>query len=97
MPATLYVVVRFVAKPGKEEALKGVLSALIAPSRREIGCFQYDVLVSPTDPREFGIVERWEGDKALDQHMETEHFKTAMRQLDGILDSAAEIRRYSLL
>lgn len=97
MPATVHVVARFVAKPGKEEALKGVLSALVAPARRELGCYQYDLLVSSTDPRELCFVERWEGDRALDQHLETEHVKTALRQVDGLLDREPEIRRYYVL
>lgn len=97
MPATVHVVARFVAKPGKEEALKGVLSALVAPTRRELGCYQYDLLVSSTDPRELCFVERWEGDRALDQHLETEHVKTALRQVDGLLDGEPEIRRYYVL
>jgi quinol monooxygenase YgiN len=77
MPATVHVIARYLAKPGKEEALKGVLSALIAPKRREIGCYQYDLLVNPADARDFAFVERWESDKALDQHGETDHLKAA--------------------
>ena len=77
MPATVHVVARYLAKPGQEEALEAVLSALIAPSRREIGCYQYDLLLNRADPRDLCFIERWVSDKALDQHGETDHSKAA--------------------
>ena len=50
MPATVHVVARYAAKAGKEEEVKAVLVTLVAPSRREIGCYQYDLLRNPADP-----------------------------------------------
>jgi quinol monooxygenase YgiN len=94
MPATVHVIARFLARPGKEEALKSVLSALVAPTRREIACYQYDLLVNAGDPRDFCFVERWESDKAVDQHGETEHVKAAIRQVEGLLEAPPDIRRY---
>ena len=41
MAATVHVVARFLAKPGKENDLKAILIALVAPSRREVDCYQY--------------------------------------------------------
>ena len=49
MAATVHVIARWVAKAGKEDELKGILTALIPPSRREIGCYQYDLLHNPGD------------------------------------------------
>lgn len=97
MPATVHVVARFIAKSGKEDALRNVLNALIAPSRRELGCYQYDLLANPTDPRDFCFVERWESDKALDQHGETEHLKKAIEQVAGLVEGPPDIRRYRLV
>ena len=97
MGATVHVIARFVAKSGKEEALKTALSALIAPTRREIGCYQYDLLMNPADPRDFCFVERWDSDRALDQHGETDHVKTAISQVEGLVDAPPDIRRYRLV
>ena len=47
MAATVHVLARFAAQPGKEDALKAVLIALVPPTRRELGCYQYDLLVEP--------------------------------------------------
>ena len=86
MPATVHVVRRFVAKLGKEQALKTVLNALIAPSRRELGCYQYDLLENPADPREFCCVERWENEKSVAQHCEAQHLKHALSQVEALVD-----------
>ena len=74
-----------------------LLSALVAPSRREIGCYQYDLLVNPADPRDFCFVERWESDAALDQHGQTDHVKAAVVQREGLIDAPPDIRRYRML
>jgi len=96
MPATVHVIGRFTAKPGKEEALRVVLSTLVAPSRREIGCYQFDLLVSPSDPRDFCFVERWDNERALEQHRDTPHVKTASSQSADLLDGPPDIRVYHL-
>jgi quinol monooxygenase YgiN len=97
MPATLHVLAHYVAKPGKEDALKSVLVALVPPTRRELGCYQYDLLVDSADPRQFCFVERWDDEIALDQHLATNHVKKAVGQLDGLVEVAPEIRRYTLV
>src|SRR5690348_14541271 len=93
---TVHVLARFVAKAGKEDALKTALTAAIAPTRRELGCYQYDLLVSPTDPREYAFVERWDDDKALDQHLATPHVKQLLSQVETLVESPPEIRRYRI-
>ncbi|MBI4265718.1 MAG: antibiotic biosynthesis monooxygenase [Acidobacteria bacterium] len=97
MPATVHVVARFVAKAGKEDALKAVLSALIAPTRREIACYQYDLLASPTDPRDFCFVERWDSDRSLDLHLDTDHVRHMLAQVEGLLEAPPDIRRYRIV
>jgi quinol monooxygenase YgiN len=97
MPATVHVIARFVAKPGHEDELKGVLTALIPPSRREIGCYQYDLLRNPADPRDFCFVERWEDNDALEQHGATPHLKTALAQAQPLVEGPPDVRRYHIL
>ena len=84
MAASVHVVARYLAKPGKEDELSGLLVALIAPSRREIGCYRYDLLRNPGDPRDFCFVERWEDDQAVDQHSATAHVRSAAAQVAGL-------------
>ena len=97
MAATLHVVARFVARAGKEDALKTALTALVAPARRDIGCYQYDLLVESGDARQLCFVERWGDIRAFDRHLDTAGVKSALEQIDGLLDSPPDIRRYTLV
>ena len=97
MAATVHVVARFVAKAGKEEALTKVLTTLIAPTRREVDCYQYDLLFNPTDPRDFCFVERWGSDKALDEHGQSAHLKSATAQFEALVEVPPDIRRYRII
>ena len=94
MPSTVHVIARVRAKEGKEEALKAVLVALVPPSRRELACYQYDLLQSAADPREFCFVERWDGEAALDQHAKSEHLTRAGTQMADLVEAPPDIRRY---
>lgn len=97
MPATVHVVARWTAKPGKEEELKTILTALVAPSRREIGCYQYDLLRNPADPRDFCFVERWEHEAAFQQHSATAHVKAAREQAQALVEAPPDVRTYQIL
>jgi quinol monooxygenase YgiN len=97
MASTVHVIARFLAKPGNEGALKSTLTGLVAPSRREIGCYQYDLLENPTDPRDFCFVERWDSDASLDQHGETAHVRKAREQVQDLVEAPPDIRRYRIV
>jgi quinol monooxygenase YgiN len=97
MAATVHIIARFRAKEGKEDALKAVLVALVPPTRREVGCYQYDLLQSPTEPQEFCIVERWDNEASLAQHTASEHLKKALAESKDLTDGPAEGRRYAIV
>jgi quinol monooxygenase YgiN len=97
MAATVHVVARIRAKQGKEEALKAVLIGLVPPSRREIACYQYDLLQNPADPCDFCFVERWHTDDALDQHAKSEHVNRARTQMADLVEEPPDIRRYRVV
>ena len=97
MPATVHVLARFAARSGKEDALKAVLLKLVPPTRRELGCYQYDLLVNNSDPGKFCFVERWDDNVALDQHLETEHVKKALGQLEDLVEAPPDIQRFTLV
>jgi len=97
MPATIHVVARIRAKEGKEDALRTVLLGLVPASRREIACYQYDLLQSASDPREFCFVERWDGEEALDRHAASEHVTRAGAQMADLVEAPPDIRRYRIV
>jgi quinol monooxygenase YgiN len=94
MPSSVYVVARFVAKAGKEDELKRVLAAAVAPTRRELGCYQYELLVGTSEPGEYCFVERWDGEGALEQHLNTPHARQMLDGVEDLVSSPPDIRRY---
>jgi len=94
MAASVHVFARFIARPGKEDALKAVLTAAVSPTRRELGCYQYDLLVNASDAREFCFVERWENDRSLDDHLATAHTRQMLADVESLVESPPDIRRY---
>ncbi|WP_250499313.1 putative quinol monooxygenase [Caballeronia sp. GAWG1-5s-s] len=69
------VVAIFIAKPGREEELRQVLEANVAPTRQERGALQYDLHRDIKEPRRFIFVERWESEAALADHGQTAHIQ----------------------
>ena len=50
---TITVVAAFQAKPGKENELRAALMGLLAPTRQEAGCVNYDLHASAENPAKF--------------------------------------------
>ena len=97
MTGTVHVVSRFVAKLGHETELKSVLTAAIPPTRRELGCYRFDLLVNASDPRDLCFIERWDDNAAFMEHLETAHVKTMHDKASGLIDGPPDIRRYDLV
>ena len=96
MSATIHVIARYVARAGKEEQLKAVLLAAVPPTRRELGCYQYDLLVNPADPRDLCFVERWDDEQALEEHGQTAHIRTLRSDVADLVEGPPDVRRYVL-
>lgn len=97
MTATIHVIARYTAKTGKEDLLKTALAAAVPPTRRELGCYQYDLLVNPADPRDLCFVERWDDEQALDEHLQTAHIRTLRSEIADLVESPPDVRRYVLV
>jgi quinol monooxygenase YgiN len=97
MPRTIHVIARLRARSGKEEALKSALTALVSPSRRELACYQYDLLQSTSDPRDFCFVQRWETPQALDRHAASEHVRRAGDQITDLVEAPPDIQRFEIV
>ena len=61
------------AKPEHIEAVRAALMKLIAPSRAEDGCLQYDLFEDREKPGHFIFVERWRDAAALAAHAKAPH------------------------
>lgn len=67
------LVVLLEAKPGKEAALKEILTSLIIPTRNEDGCIEYRLSISKENPSKFMFYEIWASDEAHAAHGKTPH------------------------
>ncbi len=88
---TLTVVATFQAKPGKEAELKAALINLVAPTRKEAGCLNYDLHRLPADPGKFLFHENWTSKAHLDAHLQSPHIKTLLPRLGDLAMGLPEI------
>lgn len=78
---SLSIIATIQAQPEHQETVREALSAMLAPTRAEIGCMQYDLHVDQADPNRLVMIERWHDDAALDAHIASPH----MAQLKAVI------------
>ena len=88
---TLTVVATFEARPGKEAELRAALIGLVAPTRKEAGCINYDLHISTESPAKFLFYENWTGKAALDAHMLTPHIQALLPRVGELCAEAPSI------
>jgi quinol monooxygenase YgiN len=86
------VVATFQARAGKEAELKKALTSLVAPTRKELGCINYDLHVSPEDPGKFLFHENWTTKAALDAHLKNTHIQVLLPRLGELAVGMPEIK-----
>jgi quinol monooxygenase YgiN len=89
---TITVVATFQAKPGQEAELKKALLTLIAPTRQEAGCINYDLHQSPNEPGKFLFHENWTTKAALDAHLQNTHIQVLLPRMDALCVGMPEIK-----
>lgn len=94
MSEKLTVVVRLRAKPGEEQRVEGELSALLAPTRAEPGCINFDLHRSEDDPSLFLVHENWESEAHLNEHFRTPHIEAWLAVADSVLAEPMELTRW---
>jgi quinol monooxygenase YgiN len=82
----LIVVAKVVAKKDCVEAVKTELLKLIAPTRQESGCIEYNLHQDNDDPAVFVFYETWESLTCLEAHMNTEHFKSYVTAVNVMIE-----------
>lgn len=92
----LSVVANISAKPEFLGEVRQALLAVVAPSRAEAGCLQYDLHLARDQPNSFVMIERWQDDATLDRHLATPHFAALGAALDGKV-TGVDIVRLDLL
>ena len=91
------VIARITAKSGMEEQLKTVLEPLVAPTRAEAGCLQYDLMRSQSNPRLFTFYEKWASDEAFAAHGQAPHVVRARAERMELVEGPPDVGRWDLL
>ena len=94
---TLCVIAHIRARKEKQDQLKDVLNALIAPTRKEAGCIRYQLYRNNQDPQDFTFIEEWQDDAALELHLQTPHLRSAAQSFAELTDGSPSISRYTLI
>lgn len=88
---TVTVVATFEARPGKEIELRNALVGLVAPTRQETGCLNYDLHVLPGNPARFLFHENWTTKAALDTHLQAPHIQALLPRVGELCTAPPEI------
>lgn len=89
---TITVVATFQARAGKEAELKTALLGLLAPTRKEAGCLNYDLHQLPEDPARFLFHENWTSKALLDAHLKSAHIAALLPRVGELCVAAPEIK-----
>lgn len=82
----LTIVANIKAKADKVELVKSELQKLIAITRAEEGCINYDLHQDNDNKAHFLFYENWESRELWQQHMGAQHLQDYMAATDGAVD-----------
>ena len=85
------VIATFQARPGKETELRGALIGLLAPTRMEAGCLNYDCHQSADDPAKFLFHENWTSKAHLDAHLQSTHLQALLPRVDELCTQSPQV------
>lgn len=91
MAEDIRVVALLHTKPGLENEVRNAALACIAPSRAEATNRLYVLHQDSEDPQLLVFIEHWDSKAALDDHMQTPHFKQLAGSIDGKLTQPLDV------
>ncbi len=89
---TVTDVATFHARPGKEAELRAALIGLVATTRQEAGCVNYDLHVSAEDPTKFLFHENWTSEALLEAHLASPHVQALLPRVNELCTDLPEIK-----
>jgi quinol monooxygenase YgiN len=71
--------------------LRTALTGLLAPTRLEAGCINYDLHAATDDPAKFLFHENWTSKAHLDAHLQSSHIKALLPRVDELCTAPPQI------
>jgi len=93
----LTVLARIRAKSGKEAEVLAEINLLIAPTRAEAGCINYDLHCSKDDPALFLLYETWASRSDLDAHLAMPYLQVFLGKAPNLLAEEVDISFWDML
>ncbi len=91
------VVATFKARAGMEEEVKSAIEAVVAPTRSEPGCLNYDLHRSTTDPAVFMLYENWVSKQDLDDHLAMPYLKELIEKANELLSEPIDLALWQMV
>ena len=88
---TIVLVARLKVKDDAVEEAKQAALDIVADSRAEAGCVNYDIHQAIDDPTVFVWHETWKNKAAIDEHFETDFFKNFFAKVEGFAAEPPQI------
>jgi quinol monooxygenase YgiN len=85
------VIARFRVVAGGEVHAMRAAGAVVAATRLEDGCLNYDLHQSAADPRDFMFHENWVSREDLDRHSRSDHIAAWRAAVGPVLDGEFDI------
>lgn len=80
------VVAKITVKNGSLESVKGELLKMVALTREEDGCIDYNLQQDNDNPAVFVFYENWKNAACLEKHLRSDHYKAYFKAIDGLIE-----------
>ncbi|MCT4618283.1 MAG: antibiotic biosynthesis monooxygenase [Marinisporobacter sp.] len=91
------VVAKNFAKEDKLSEIIQLYKELVELTRKEEGCIKYELYQDKDDATILTMIEEWESKKALDEHLESEHFTRIVPTLNKLMSRQTDMNLYNKL
>jgi quinol monooxygenase YgiN len=88
---SLTVTAQIKAKPGKESQVRQELLSLVAPSRKDAGCVNYDLHQATDNPALFLFHENWTSKAHLDAHLQKPDLQAVLGRVGQMVAEPPQI------
>jgi quinol monooxygenase YgiN len=88
---SLTVIAQIKAKPGKESQVRAALLSLVAPSREDAGCLNYDLHQALDNPAMFLFHENWLDEAHLERHLQKPELKAVLARVGQLAAEPPQI------
>lgn len=87
----IFIVVKFTVRPERSDEWLTLVDDFTQATRQEPGNVFYEWSRSVDDPHQFVLVEAFKDARAGEEHVNSEHFKTAMAWMPEVIAKTPDI------